>query len=96
MVPCYFVPLATELSGSLDDVDARAIMALHVEIASGEVCGFAGVEIARDRQCLQEDLGHYHRTPEIQHHSAVVKLRQRRSEATEIAVARVTNRGPIR
>jgi hypothetical protein len=76
MVPRYFVPFATELGGALHDVDARPVVALHVEIAGREVGGFAVVQIARDRQRLQKYLGHDHGAAEIENDAAVLESGQ--------------------
>src|SRR5437899_4895160 len=89
MVPRYFVALAAELGGTLHDVHARAIVALHVEIAGRKVGGFAVVQIARDRQRLQKYLGHYHGAAEVENDTAVLERGQRRGETVKIAMTRV-------
>src|SRR4029079_7400450 len=95
MVPRDLVSLAALQRGTLDDVHARAIVALLVEIDRDEIPRFSGVEIPRDRERLEKDLGHDHRAAEVEHDTTVVDLRERRGEATEVAVARVTDRGAI-
>src|SRR4051794_37936901 len=67
-------------------------MALHVEIDRHEILRAALIQIARDRQRLQENLRHYHRTAEVEHDAAVVEIGERRREASEIAMARVADR----
>src|SRR3954462_8921632 len=72
--------------GTLDDVDARPVMPLHVAVACGEVRGTAAVEVARDRQRFEEYLGHDDGAAEIQHDAPVMQIGQRAGEAFEIAV----------
>src|SRR6185437_10427916 len=96
MVPRDLVSLAASLRRALDDVDAGAVMALHVEIAGREAGRFTVVEIARDSERLQEDLRHYHRTAQIQHHPALVERRQRCRQAAKITVTGVADRGAVR
>src|SRR5256885_6311357 len=92
MVSSYLVPLSTELSRALDDVHARAVVALHVEVAGSEVGGFSAVEVARDRERLEENLRHDDRAAEVEHDTPVVKARQGRGQSAKVAVAGVTNR----
>src|SRR5690348_2836761 len=96
MMPCDLVAFTAVEGGALDDVHARAIVALHVEIAGNKVARAAVVEVARDRERLEKDLGHDHGTPEIERDSAVVERGERGGQATEVAVARVTDRGAVR
>src|SRR2546423_7039639 len=96
MVPRYLVALAAELSRPLDDVHSRAVVALHIQIASREAGRFAIIQIARDRERFQENLGHYHRAAQVEHDTSIVERRQRCSEPTEIAMARIADCGAIR
>ena len=73
MVPGDLVAFPAPLSRALDHVHARAVVALHVEIAGGESGRLSVVEVPRDRQRLQEYLRHYHRATEVEDHSALVQ-----------------------
>ena len=52
-----FVALATVHGGTLDDVHARPVVALHVHVACHELLGSAVVQIPRDRQRLEKHPG---------------------------------------
>ena len=47
-------------------------MTLHVEIDGDEILRAAGIEVARDRQRLEEHLRHDHGATDIQHDAAVI------------------------
>src|SRR3989441_6834724 len=51
------------LRGPLHDVDARAVMALHVAVARGERGGLPTVQVARHRERFQEHLRHHDGAP---------------------------------
>src|SRR5690349_20521647 len=44
MVSRYLVALAAELGWTLDDVDARTVVALHIEIAGDKIRGLPAVK----------------------------------------------------
>src|SRR6266446_8489144 len=69
------------------DIHARAIMTLHVAIACSKVLRPPAVEVARNRERLEENLGHHDGAAEIQHHTTIVETRQDGGEPFEIAVA---------
>ncbi len=79
---------ATRERRSLDDVHPRAVVALHVAIARGEILGLSTVQIARDGQRLEKHFRHDHRAAEIQDHATVVEIGHRTREALEIAMTR--------
>src|SRR2546430_2416057 len=64
------------LRGSLHDVDARAVVALHVAVARREPGGFPAAQVARHRERLQEHLRHDDGAAQVEHHAAVVERRQ--------------------
>jgi hypothetical protein len=95
MVASYLVPFAAPLSWALDHVHARAVVALHVEIAGGESGRLSVVEVSRDRQRLQKYLWHDHRAPEVEDDSTFVQGGEGCGEPTEVAVAGVADRRAI-
>ena len=72
MVPGYLVAFSATLGRPLNDVDARPVVAQHVEVAGSKRGRFSAVEIARDRQRLEENFRHDHRAAEVQDDAAVV------------------------
>ncbi len=96
MVPCYFVALPAPLRRALDDVHARPVVALHVEVAGRERGGLSRVQVSRDGERLEKNLRHDHRASQIEHDAAIVQRGQRRGETPEIAVARLPDRGAVR
>src|SRR2546430_1540391 len=64
------------LRGSLHDVDARAVVALHVAVARGEPGGFSTAQVARPRERLRETPRHSDGAAQVEHHAAVVERRQ--------------------
>src|ERR1700686_1331698 len=95
MVPGYLVAFSAPLSRALDNVHARTVMALHVEITRGESRRLSIVEVPRDRQRFQKYLRHYHRAAGVEDHSALVQRGKRRGEPAEVAVARVADRRTV-
>src|SRR5687768_12222107 len=91
MVPGYLVAFPAALRRALHDVDSRAVVALHVEIAGGEPGRLSIVQVARDRERLEKHFRHYHRATEVEDYAPVVKCGQRRGEPPEIPVARVSD-----
>jgi len=96
MVASYLIPFSAPLSRTLHDVYTRAVVPLHVEIARRESGRLTAVEIARNRQGFEKNLGHYHRASQIQHDAAVVQRRERRGQSAKIAVTGVPDRGATR
>src|SRR5450759_3033516 len=96
MVASYLVAFAAPLSWALDHVHARAVVALHVEIAGGESGRLSVVEVPGDGQRLQKYLRHYHGAAEVEDDSPLVQREEGRGEPTEVAVARVAYGRAIR
>src|SRR5687767_793505 len=80
---------------TLHDIHARTIVALHVEIAGGEPRGPALVEVARDRQRLEEHFGHDDRAAYIQNDATVVQRRERRRQPSKVPQAGIANRRAV-
>src|SRR6478736_7726102 len=96
MVSGDLVALPTVERGALYDVHARTVVALHVKVGRDEVTRAAVVQIARDGEGLEKNLGHDHGAAQVQHDAAVVNVGERRREAAKIAVTRVADRGAVR
>src|ERR1041384_6389799 len=79
----------------LDDVHARAGMALHVAVAGREILRPPRVEIPGYGQRLQKYLRHHDRAAEVQNKTAVIERRQGTGEALEVAVTRRAEDGPV-
>src|SRR5512143_84508 len=90
-------PSATgPLGGALDHVYPRTVVTLHVAVARGEPGGPAVVQIASDGQRLEKYLRHHDGAAEIQHHAAVVEVRQAARQPLEVPVAGSADDGPVR
>ena len=79
---------ATRECWSLDDVDARTVLALHVAVTGREILRPSIVQIARDGKCLEKYFGHDHGTAQIQDDAPVIEIGDRGREAFEIAMTR--------
>src|ERR1041385_1908954 len=79
----------------LDDVHARAVMALHVAVAGREILRPPRVEIPGHGQRLQKYLRHHDRAAEVQDKAAVIEVRQGAGEALEVAVTRRAEDGTV-
>src|SRR6266513_4821967 len=95
MVSGYLVTFSASLRRPLHDVHARAVVALHVEVAGCESGRLAVVEVSRDRQRLEKNLRHYHGAAEVENDTPVLQRRKRCGETAEIPVAGVADRGAI-
>jgi hypothetical protein len=80
---------------TLDDIHPGPVVALHVEVRREEVRGAALLEIARDRERLEEDLRHDHGAAPVEHGAAVVNRGEGSREAKEIPVAGGTEGCPV-
>src|SRR6185503_21274320 len=66
-----------------------------VAVASCEVLRTSAVQIARDRQRLEKNLGHDDGAAEIEHDAAVVEIGQRARKPLEVAMTRCPERGAV-
>src|SRR3954470_16417910 len=71
-------------------------MPLHVEITRHEILRASLVQIARDGERLEENLGHDHGAAEVEHHTAILEVAQPMREAAEVSMARVPDGGTAR
>src|SRR4051812_8273152 len=95
-MPSDLIALPALECGTLHDIHARPVMALHVEIDRHEVPRTARAEVASDRQRFEKDLGHDHGASEVQYDTAVVQIGECGGEASKNAMARVADRGATR
>src|SRR6185369_16631441 len=74
VMSCDLITAPTVHGGTLYDVHARPVVALHVEIDRDEVARTSIVQIAGDRERLEKHLRHDHRAAEVEHDAAVVQV----------------------
>src|SRR5262245_4421394 len=86
---------STRERGALDNIDPWSIVTLHIAVAGSKVFGTSGIEIARNGQGLEEHFGHDNSAAKVEHHAAVVQIRQCSRQALEIAVTRGAECGTV-
>src|SRR5688500_7152377 len=96
MVPCYFVPLSASERWPDYDVHARPVVPLHVEVAGDEIEWLPVIEVPRDRERLEEHLGHDHRASEVEYDASAMEGGKRAGKPAEVAMTRVADGRPAR
>ena len=77
----------------LEHVKKASVLLIEVEVRGGQPVERSG-EVPRDRDRLQEDLGHDHGTADVQPDSSR-HSRDERAERAEVGEGRLPERGPI-
>ena len=80
----------------LDDIHARPVVSLHVEIDRHEVLRLPAVQIPRNGERFEKNFRHDHRAPEIEHDSTITDSDQSAGEASKVSMTRVANRRAVR